>query len=122
RMHPTQMEVILDHLERARNVPRPEQEGAPLSAPYEIPEVQETDSHERPCQCEVPVERAREPAAEPAPVRELCAVERAHEVRPAPVSEPGVGLIDLEAAGDQAGEHDHVRPDSEPDDPMVPAG
>src|SRR5438093_1107685 len=122
RMLPTEMEVILDHLERARNVPRPEQQGAPLAAPYEVPEVQETESDERPCQCEVPVERAREPAAEPAPVRELCAVERAHEVRPAPVSEPGVGLIALEAARDQAGAHAHGPPRSEPDDPVVAAG
>src|SRR5439155_19307201 len=64
---------------------------------------------------------AREPAAEPAPMRELCAVERAHEVRPAAVSAPGVRLIDLETARDQTGEHDHGRPMGEPDDPVVAA-
>src|SRR5205085_6423734 len=65
-MLPAEMEVVLRHRERARNVPRAEQQGAPLAAPYEVREVQETESDERPCQREVPVERAREPAAEPA--------------------------------------------------------
>src|SRR6266513_988911 len=33
---PTEMEVVLRHLEGARNVPRPEQQGALLAAPHEI--------------------------------------------------------------------------------------
>src|SRR2546427_7862435 len=83
--------------------------------------IHETEGDERPRQREVPVERAREPAAEPAPVRELGAVEWAHEVRPAAVSEPGVGFVDLETTRDHAGEYDHGRPMGEADDPVVAA-
>src|SRR5438034_10124672 len=109
-MFPTEMEVLLRHLDRAPNVPGPEQQGAPLAAPHQVSEIQETEGDERPRQREMPVERAREPAAEPAPVRELGAVEWAHEVRPPAVSEPGVGFVDLETARDHAGEYDHGRP------------
>src|SRR3989454_4958044 len=86
-----------------------------------LPILHETEGDERPRQREVPVERAREPAAEPAPVRELGAVEWDHEVRPAAVSEPGVGFVDLETARDHAGEYDHGRPMGEADDPVVAA-
>src|SRR6266850_1403289 len=120
-VNPTEMEVVLRHLERARNVARPEQQGAPFAAPHQVAEIQEAEGDERPRQREVPVERARKPAAEPAPLRELCAVERTQEVRPPAVSEPGVGLIDLEPACDQAGEHQHGRPMGEPDDPVMAA-
>src|SRR5216110_661016 len=121
RMFPTEMEVVLRHLDRAPNVPRPEQQGAPLATPHQVSEIQETEGDERPRQREVPVERAREPAAEPAPVRELGAVEWAHEVRPPAVSEPGVSFVDLETARDHAGEYDHGRPMGEADDPVVAA-
>src|SRR5439155_9925239 len=119
RVLPTEMEVVLRHLDRAPNVPWPEQQGAPLAAPHQVSEIQETEGDERPRQREMPVERAREPAAEPAPVRELGAVEWAHEVRPAAVSEPGVGFVDLETARDHAGEYDDGRPMGEADDPVM---
>src|SRR5207248_5293533 len=43
RMLPTEMEVVLRHLDRARNVPRPEQERATLAAPHQLSEIQETE-------------------------------------------------------------------------------
>src|SRR6266699_1710818 len=67
-----EMEVVLRHLERARNVPRPEQQGAPLAAPYEVAEIQETEGAERPGQREVPIERARDPAGEHDDGRPMC--------------------------------------------------
>src|SRR5256885_12312753 len=117
-MLPPEMEVVLRHLVRPRIVGRRERQCAPLAAPRRVSEIQETEGDERPRQREVPVERAREPAAEPAPVRELGAVEWAHEVRPPAVSEPGVSFVDLETARDHAGEYDHGRPMGEADEPV----
>src|SRR5712692_4232252 len=43
RMLPTEVEVVLRHFDRAPNVPRPEQQGAPLAAPHQVSEIQETE-------------------------------------------------------------------------------
>src|SRR2546422_2969434 len=69
----------------------------------------------------MPIQRAREPTAQSAPRGKLGAVERARERRGAAVPEAGVGLVDLEAARDHAGEHQNRRPMGQADDPMVAA-
>src|SRR5437016_1159155 len=93
-------EVVPRHVDRAAHVARAEQQRAPLAALHEIAEVEQADGHEGPHQGEVPVQCAREPAAEAAPVGELGTVERAREGRAAAIPEPGTRLVTLARAGD----------------------
>src|SRR3989441_253960 len=121
RMVLAEAEVIPRHLDRAAHIARAEQQRAPLAASHEITEVQQPHRHEGPHEGEVPIQRAREPAAQPAPGGKPGVVERARQEWAAAVPEAGVGLVDLEAARDHAGEHQNRRPMRDTDDPMVAA-
>src|SRR3989442_2989120 len=121
RMVLAEAEVIPRHLDRAAPIARAEPQRGPLAASHEITEVQQPHRHEGPHEGEVPIQRAREPAAQPAPGGKPGVVERARQEWAAAVPEAGVGLVDLEAARDHAGEHQNRRPMRETDDPMVAA-
>src|SRR4029077_1225762 len=116
-----QPQVVPDHLHGARYVTRQEEERAPFAALHEVREVQQAERDERPGEREMPVEGAREPTAQPAPMRPLRAVERAEEKRASAIPESGVGFVDLEAARDHAGEHDDRGPMREANDPVMTA-
>src|SRR5437016_11407824 len=118
---PTEPEVVPRHVDRAAHVARTKQQRAPLAALREIAEVQQADGHEGPHQGEMPVQRAREPAAEAAPVGELGAVERAREEVAAAIPEPGIRLVDLQPARDHPGDQEEGRPVGNPYDPVVAA-
>src|SRR5438132_5020192 len=117
----TEPEIVLRHVDRAAHVAWAEQQRAPLAALHEIAEVEQADGHEGPHQGEMPVQRAREPAAEAAPVRELRPVERAREEGATAVPEPGIRLVDLQPARDHPADQDQGRPVGKPHDPVVAA-
>src|SRR5437773_11782157 len=69
-------QIILLHLDRTADVAGPEQERAPLAARHEIREIEQASGDERPHQCEMPIQCASQPAAEPAPLRESVVLKR----------------------------------------------
>src|SRR3989454_1302152 len=119
RMLPAEPKIVLLHPDRPADVPRPEQESAPLAARDQVGQIEESAGHEGPHQRKVPVEGPGEPAAHPAPGGELRVVEGAREVGAAAVPETRVRLVDLQAARDHAGEEHDRGPMRQPDDPVV---
>src|SRR3989475_6452308 len=119
RMLPAETEIVLLHLDRPAQVPRPEHESAPLAARDQVGEIEQPTGDERPHQREVPVQGSGEPAAQPGPGGELRVVEGAREVGAAAVPETGVRLVDLQPARDHGGEEDDRGPMRQPHDPVV---
>src|SRR3989442_3028470 len=119
RMLLAEPQIVLLHLDRPADVPRPEQESAPLAARDQVGKIRQSAGHEGPHQRKVPVEGPGEPAAHPAPGGELRVVEGAWEVGAAAVPETRVRLVDLQPARDHAGEEDDRGPMRQPDDPVV---
>src|SRR3989454_8755698 len=112
-------QIVLLHLDRPAQVPRPEHESAPLAARDQVGEIHQPAGDEGPHQREVPVQGPREPAAQPAPGGELRVVEGVREVGAAAVPEARVRFVDLQAARDHAGEEHDRGPMRQPDDPVV---
>src|SRR3989442_16018164 len=104
----------------ASSVAGREQQRPPLTALHEVAEIPEPHGDEGPHEREVPVQGAREPAAQPRPRGEARVVERTRKERPAAASEAGVRLVDLEAARDEPCERDDGHPMGEADDPVMP--
>src|SRR3989442_8660269 len=119
RMLPAETEIVLLHLDRPAQVPRPEHQSAPLAACDQVGEIQQPTGNERPHQREVPVQGPGEPAAQPAPGGELRVVEGAREVRAAAVPEARVRFVDLQPARDHTGKEGNRGPMRQPDDPVV---
>ena len=109
RMGSAQPKVVELHLDGRPEVPRAEQQGAPLPGPDQESDIDEPGDHERPREREMPVEPARQPAAEPRPLRERLAVKRVG-VRLSPRAEMAEGQVDLQAARDHPQQHDRVEP------------
>src|SRR6266550_1211589 len=101
RMLLAEAQVILLHLDRTADVARPKQERAPLAARHEIREIEQASGDERPHQCEMPIQCAGKPAAEPAPLRESVVLKRIGAVvGSAALTKARIGRVDLQPARD----------------------
>src|SRR5712691_3806062 len=114
-----QPQVVLLHLDRAANIARPEQQRPPFAARRQVRQIQHAAGDERPHQREVPIQPAREPTAQPAPLRKAMILECIHVVRTTPLAETRVGTIDLQPTHDHPGEQHERHPVREPHDPVM---
>src|SRR5438876_5818702 len=111
-----QSQIVFLHLDRATDIARPEQERAPFAARRQVRQIQHAAGDERPHQREVPIQPAREPAAQPAPLRKVMILECIHVVRTTALAEARVRTVDLQPAHDHAGKQHERHPMREPND------